>query len=105
MLEQGQKQTRGSPCSPALGPQVKLRLLPVELPLVAGELEAVDEQLGCAESTLFWHHEGTNTPEARDPLCVLWGVPGTFPPLAKHPPSGPQNRGWVRWGLDSVPPL
>ncbi|XP_062482469.1 dynein axonemal heavy chain 17 isoform X3 [Pezoporus occidentalis] len=38
--------------------EVKLRLLPVELPLVAGELEAVDEQLACAESTLFWHHEG-----------------------------------------------
>ncbi|NWQ91943.1 DYH17 protein, partial [Burhinus bistriatus] len=48
------------PCSPAaaLAPQVKRRLLPVEVPLVAGELEAVDRQLASAEYTLFWHHEG-----------------------------------------------
>ncbi|XP_075025374.1 dynein axonemal heavy chain 17 [Calonectris borealis] len=38
--------------------EVKLRLLPLELPLVAGELEAVDGQLASAEHTLFWHHEG-----------------------------------------------
>ncbi|XP_059684255.1 dynein axonemal heavy chain 17 [Gavia stellata] len=38
--------------------EVKRRLLPVELPLVAGELEAVDGQLATAEHTLFWHHEG-----------------------------------------------
>ncbi|KAM6111100.1 LOW QUALITY PROTEIN: dynein axonemal heavy chain 17 [Pterocles gutturalis] len=38
--------------------EVKQTLLPVELPLVAGELEAVDEQLASAEETLFWHHEG-----------------------------------------------
>ncbi|NXC68138.1 DYH17 protein, partial [Anhinga anhinga] len=41
-----------------LAPQVKRRLLPVELPLVAGELKAVDGQLASAEQTLFWHHEG-----------------------------------------------
>ncbi|XP_009470045.1 PREDICTED: dynein heavy chain 17, axonemal isoform X2 [Nipponia nippon] len=38
--------------------EVKQRLLPVEFPLVAGELEAVDGQLASAEHTLFWHHEG-----------------------------------------------
>uniref|UniRef100_A0A8B9NMP8 Dynein axonemal heavy chain 17 n=1 Tax=Accipiter nisus TaxID=211598 RepID=A0A8B9NMP8_9AVES len=38
--------------------KVKQRLLPVEFPLVAGELEAVDSQLASAEHTLFWHHEG-----------------------------------------------
>ncbi|KAF1507297.1 Dynein heavy chain 17, axonemal, partial [Eudyptula minor] len=38
--------------------EVKRRLLPVELPLVAGELEAMDGQLASAEHTLFWHHEG-----------------------------------------------
>ncbi|NXT54658.1 DYH17 protein, partial [Pluvianellus socialis] len=38
--------------------EVKRKLLPVELPLVAGELEAVDGQLASAENTLFWHHEG-----------------------------------------------
>ncbi|KAM6377247.1 dynein axonemal heavy chain 17-like [Pluvialis apricaria] len=38
--------------------EVKRRLLPVELPLVAVELEAVDGQLASAEHTLFWHHEG-----------------------------------------------
>ncbi|NXL03800.1 DYH17 protein, partial [Mesembrinibis cayennensis] len=41
-----------------VAPQVKQRLLPVEFPLVAGELEAVDGQLASAEHTLFWHHEG-----------------------------------------------
>ncbi|NXF34737.1 DYH17 protein, partial [Nyctibius bracteatus] len=44
--------------SPALPPQVKQRLLPVELRLVAGELRAMDSRLASAESTLFWHHEG-----------------------------------------------
>ncbi|NXL49102.1 DYH17 protein, partial [Podilymbus podiceps] len=38
--------------------EVKQRLLPVELPLVSGELEAVDGRLASAEHTLFWHHEG-----------------------------------------------
>ncbi|XP_040979289.1 LOW QUALITY PROTEIN: dynein heavy chain 17, axonemal [Aquila chrysaetos chrysaetos] len=38
--------------------EVKQRPLPVEFPLVAGELEAVDSQLASAEHTLFWHHEG-----------------------------------------------
>uniref|UniRef100_A0A8C3J4X5 Dynein axonemal heavy chain 17 n=1 Tax=Calidris pygmaea TaxID=425635 RepID=A0A8C3J4X5_9CHAR len=38
--------------------ELKRRLLPVEFPLVAGELEAVDSQLASAENTLFWHHEG-----------------------------------------------
>ncbi|XP_026717121.1 dynein heavy chain 17, axonemal-like, partial [Athene cunicularia] len=48
------------PRSPAgtLAPQVKQKLLPVELPLVTGELEAVDGRLASAEHTLFWHHEG-----------------------------------------------
>ncbi|CAM9713793.1 unnamed protein product [Bubo scandiacus] len=38
--------------------EVKQKLLPVELPLVTGELEAVDGRLASAEHTLFWHHEG-----------------------------------------------
>ncbi|XP_055553184.1 dynein axonemal heavy chain 17 isoform X2 [Falco cherrug] len=38
--------------------EVKQKLLPVELPLVAGQLEAVDSQLASAEHTLLWHHEG-----------------------------------------------
>ncbi|NXE29303.1 DYH17 protein, partial [Ardeotis kori] len=38
--------------------QVKRWLLPVELPLVAEELETVDGRLASAEHTLFWHHEG-----------------------------------------------
>ncbi|NXP52612.1 DYH17 protein, partial [Heliornis fulica] len=44
--------------SATLAPQVKQGLLPVEVPLVAGDLEAVDRQLAIAEHTLFWHHEG-----------------------------------------------
>ncbi|XP_014805269.1 PREDICTED: dynein heavy chain 17, axonemal [Calidris pugnax] len=38
--------------------KVKWRLLPVEFPLVASELEAVDSQLASAENTLSWNHEG-----------------------------------------------
>ncbi|XP_068269716.1 LOW QUALITY PROTEIN: dynein axonemal heavy chain 17 [Nyctibius grandis] len=38
--------------------EVKQRLLPVELPLVAGDLGDVDGRLASAESTLFWDHEG-----------------------------------------------
>ncbi|NXG00005.1 DYH17 protein, partial [Sakesphorus luctuosus] len=39
-------------------PQVKERLLPVEQPLVAGELKALDGRLASAEQSLFWNHEG-----------------------------------------------
>ncbi|NXM68229.1 DYH17 protein, partial [Serilophus lunatus] len=38
--------------------QVKQQLLPVEQPLVAGELQALDSRLASAEQTLFWNHEG-----------------------------------------------
>ncbi|XP_065591374.1 dynein axonemal heavy chain 17 isoform X2 [Cyrtonyx montezumae] len=38
--------------------KVKLTALPVELPLVAAELEAIDSRLSTAEQTLCWHHEG-----------------------------------------------
>ncbi|NXS34473.1 DYH17 protein, partial [Pomatostomus ruficeps] len=38
--------------------QVKQRLIPVEEPLLAGELEALDVRLGSAEQSLFWSHEG-----------------------------------------------
>ncbi|NXJ83957.1 DYH17 protein, partial [Trogon melanurus] len=38
--------------------EVKQKLLEIEVPLVAAELEAVDEQLASAEHTLFWHHKG-----------------------------------------------
>ncbi|XP_075576162.1 dynein axonemal heavy chain 17 isoform X2 [Pelecanus crispus] len=53
--------------------EVKQRLLPVEFPLVAGELEAVDGQLASAEHTLFWHHEGVTEyiQEMREILCDL----------------------------------
>ncbi|NXL59531.1 DYH17 protein, partial [Chordeiles acutipennis] len=37
---------------------VKWQLLPVELPLVAEELSALDKRLAIAEHTLYWHHEG-----------------------------------------------
>ncbi|KAM6297472.1 dynein axonemal heavy chain 17 [Aegotheles albertisi] len=53
--------------------QVKQKLLPVERPLVAGELEAVDARLASAEQTLFWHHEGVSEyiQEMRETLCDL----------------------------------
>ncbi|NXU85060.1 DYH17 protein, partial [Xiphorhynchus elegans] len=38
--------------------EVKQRLLPVEQPLVAEELEALDYRLASAEQSLFWNHEG-----------------------------------------------
>ncbi|NWV29438.1 DYH17 protein, partial [Origma solitaria] len=38
--------------------QVKQRLIPVEQPLLAGELEALDIRLASAEQTMFWNHEG-----------------------------------------------
>ncbi|NWV92100.1 DYH17 protein, partial [Machaerirhynchus nigripectus] len=38
--------------------QVKQRLMPVEKPLLAGELGALDVRLASAEKTLFWNHEG-----------------------------------------------
>ncbi|NXE96762.1 DYH17 protein, partial [Menura novaehollandiae] len=38
--------------------QVKQRLMPVEQPLLAGELEALDVRLASAEQSLFWSHEG-----------------------------------------------
>lgn len=69
-----------------LVPQVKQRLLPVELPLLAVELEDLDVQLAHAEQTLFWNHEGRNPPMAtqgqRSSLC-------TIPAPAQHLPSGP----------------
>ncbi|NXJ22597.1 DYH17 protein, partial [Dicrurus megarhynchus] len=38
--------------------QVKQRLMPVEEPLLAGELGALDVRLASAEKSLFWNHEG-----------------------------------------------
>ncbi|XP_040542548.1 dynein axonemal heavy chain 17 isoform X5 [Gallus gallus] len=38
--------------------KVKQTALPVELPLVAAELEAIDSRLGTAEQSLYWHHDG-----------------------------------------------
>ncbi|NXH86672.1 DYH17 protein, partial [Edolisoma coerulescens] len=38
--------------------EVKQRLMPVEEPLLAGELGAVDIRLASAEESLFWNHEG-----------------------------------------------
>ncbi|NXK40473.1 DYH17 protein, partial [Piprites chloris] len=54
-------------------PQVKQRLLPVEQPLVTGELEALDGRLASAEQSLFWNHEGVMEyiQEIRDTLQDL----------------------------------
>ncbi|NWV39884.1 DYH17 protein, partial [Grantiella picta] len=38
--------------------QVKLRLIPVERPLLAGEMEALDTRLASAVESMFWNHEG-----------------------------------------------
>ncbi|XP_054026357.1 dynein axonemal heavy chain 17 [Dryobates pubescens] len=53
--------------------EVKQILLPVELPLLATELEDVDGQLASAEQTLFWHHEGVMEyiQMMREVLCGL----------------------------------
>ncbi|XP_035168476.1 LOW QUALITY PROTEIN: dynein heavy chain 17, axonemal [Oxyura jamaicensis] len=53
--------------------KVKLTLLPVEIPLVARELEDIDGRLGTAEQTLFWHHEGVMEyiQEMRETLYAL----------------------------------
>ncbi|XP_054249766.1 dynein axonemal heavy chain 17 [Indicator indicator] len=53
--------------------EVKQILLPVELPLLATELEDVDGQLASAEQTLFWHHEGVMEyiQMMREVLCDL----------------------------------
>ncbi|NXE57526.1 DYH17 protein, partial [Casuarius casuarius] len=42
----------------AFASQIRLTVLSVELPLIAGELDTIDGQLQKAEQTLFWHHEG-----------------------------------------------
>ncbi|NXK90148.1 DYH17 protein, partial [Formicarius rufipectus] len=54
-------------------PQVKQRLLPVEQPLLAGELETLNSRLASAEQTLFWNHEGIMdyTREVRETLQDL----------------------------------
>ena len=89
----------------------------MELPLVTGELEAVDGQLASAEHTLFWHHEGTNPPlaaQGQEIVFVRLGgspAPGTIPRPTQRLPSGPHNHctqnadphpagmgGWVRRG-------
>lgn len=57
------------PPAAASAPQVKLTVLPVEIPLVTEELEDIDRRLSTAEQTLFWHHEG-KSPPGQDP-----GVP------------------------------
>lgn len=51
--------------------QVKQQLMPVEQPLLAGELEAVDARLASAEKTLFWNHEGTNPHLGHPRLGIL----------------------------------
>ncbi|XP_054702261.1 dynein axonemal heavy chain 17 [Grus americana] len=53
--------------------EVKRGLLPVEVPLVAGELEAVDGRLASAEHTLFWHHEGV-TEYLREMRDILYDL-------------------------------
>ncbi|XP_075374780.1 dynein axonemal heavy chain 17-like [Mycteria americana] len=89
--EQGPSSTRSTHLRTRC-PQVKRRLLPVELPLVAGELEAVDGQLASAEHSLFWHHEGTTPPLAargrRSSFCPR--VPTVITPKTRTP--APQAR-------------
>lgn len=74
----------------------------MELRLVEGELEAVDWQLASAEHSLFWHHEGTNTPphpasatQGQRHSRVFHGVPSPClvaavrSPQLSHPEHGP----------------
>lgn len=65
----------------------------MELQLVTGELEAVDKRLASAEHSLFWHHEGTNTPphttsatQGQRPSRVFQGVPSPSPVVAIRSP-------------------
>ncbi|XP_071429942.1 dynein axonemal heavy chain 17 isoform X2 [Pithys albifrons albifrons] len=53
--------------------EVKQRLLPVERPLVTGELKALDGRLASAEQSLFWNDEGVMDyiQEVRDTLQDL----------------------------------
>lgn len=60
--------------------QVKQTALPVELPLVAAELEAIDSRLGTAEQTLYWHHDGT-IDACRALQMAAVGPGGTLPHL------------------------
>lgn len=60
------------PPAAASAPQVKLTVLPVEIPLVTEELEDIDRRLSTAEQTLFWHHEG-KSPPGQDPACASGG--------------------------------
>ncbi|NXG18699.1 DYH17 protein, partial [Grallaria varia] len=57
-------------------PQVKQRLLPVERPLVAGELEILDGRLASAEKTLFWSHEGV--------MDYVWEIRDTLQDLQRR---------------------
>lgn len=58
--------------------QVKQQLMPVEQPLLAKELEAVDTHLASAERSLFWSHEGANShlghPRLGIPLMHFGGL-------------------------------
>lgn len=51
--------------------QVKQQLMPVEQPLLAKELEAVDNRLASAEKSLFWSHEGANSHLGHPRLGIL----------------------------------
>lgn len=70
--------------------QVKQTALPVELPLVAAELEAIDGRLVTAEQSLCWNHDGMSDAGPADGSCGSWGdrPPSLCPkchPLPAHP--------------------
>lgn len=67
--------------------QVKQTALPVELPLVAAELEAIDGRLATAEQTLCWHHDGMSDTGPADGSCGSRGERPPSPCPKRHSPS------------------
>uniref|UniRef100_A0A8C0VGP0 Dynein axonemal heavy chain 17 n=1 Tax=Cyanistes caeruleus TaxID=156563 RepID=A0A8C0VGP0_CYACU len=51
--------------------EVRQQLMPVEQPLLAGELETLDVRLASAEKSLFWSNEGTNPHLGHPRLGIL----------------------------------
>lgn len=66
--------------------QVKQQLMPVEKPLLAEELEALDVRLATGEKTLFWNHEGTNPHLGRPRILLVHFGPQHLP--TSHCPEG-----------------
>lgn len=74
--------------------QIRLTVLPVELPLIKEELEETDAKLKTAETTLFWSSEGTASC-----LCPTQHSSLAHPGLARDSPSHispTAGLGWAR---------